>query len=160
MPELQDAVGGAFGDGPLVLAAHSQGSVLAYAVVRSLPPAAGPLRRRIALVTFGSPLQSLYAQAFPHYVDLAEVRDTRAALGGRWTNLFRFTDHVGRAVFTSDEEAAQRAPAAAGDVPLPDPDERGKGVNGHNDYWPHPTVRAAVGGYQTSDAGAPAGAQA
>lgn len=160
VPELQDAVGGAFGDGPVVLAAHSQGAVLAYAVARSLPPTAGTARGRIGLVTFGSPLQSLYAQAFPHYVDLNEVRETRAALGERWTNLFRFTDHVGRAVFTSDQQAAQSAPAAAGDVPLPDPDQAGEGVNGHNDYWPHPAVRAAVAVYEASATGAPGGARA
>jgi hypothetical protein len=89
------------------ITAHSQGSVLVYAALRGLPSdhrGAAP----IDLLTFGSPLSTLYAKAFPCYFDIAGFNEVREDLGqgadqakkGSWYNLFRATDAVGREVFT------------------------------------------------------------
>lgn len=147
VPELQEFLRTAPRHGRLMVAAHSQGSVLAYAAVRpfvagegadatcSLPP--------FALVTFGSPLRALYAALFPHYFEPGEFDTTRRAIAGGWTNLFRCTDHVGRAVFTDDAEAVE-AGAVGPDRPLADGDDLDGRVHGHNDYWGDPAVRQAV----------------
>lgn len=147
VPELQHILRAMPRRGPLVITAHSQGSILMYAAIRpfvtettdgprcTLPP--------FALVTFGSPLSTIYAAVFPHYVDSVEIERTRAAVAGTWTNYFRVTDHVGRAVFISDTAAIT---AWLNDSPAPDrPVIDGEaGVRGHNDYWQEPVIRQAV----------------
>ena len=154
VPELQDFL--ALTSTPsratreVVVLAHSQGSVLAYAALVPSRAAGDAVSEAVRLVTVGSPLRSLYGAAFPLYVREA---DLRAAIGGwdghprlAWTNVFRFTDHVGRAVFASDDAVAADAgrglaPEAGdeprprwADRPIPDP-IAGRGVMGHNDYW-------------------------
>ncbi len=149
VPELQEFLRRAPRNGDLVLAAHSQGSVLAYAAIRPYVTPSGAVDLPpLTLVTFGSPLRALYAAVFPHYFDPAEFEAVRNVMGGRWVNCFRFTDHVGRALFASD---AVVAATYGSDVPSPDrpigdalgPDAT---VNGHNDYWGEPVVRDAVVG--------------
>jgi hypothetical protein len=150
VPELQEFLRHGRRHDPLVITAHSQGSILAYAALRPLLVVEGgtgpdhplpPTR----LITFGSPLQSLYCRAFPHYFDLTEISEMREALGGRWINFFRFTDHVGRAVFSPDEQvaASHLSGGPAADRPLSDPARDGR-VRGHNLYWNEPAIRAAV----------------
>ena len=140
VPELQDLLDQPEHT-PVVLVGHSQGSVLTYAALRPLLTTADG-RDQVedwALVTVGCPLRALYARAFPRYFPLSEFDAARAALGGRWRNLFRFTDYVGRAVFVSDEDAA--APGAQdGDRWLPDPETRGTPVHAHSHYWEDPMV--------------------
>jgi hypothetical protein len=129
----------------VVLVGHSQGSVLTYAAIRPLLTTHEGRDdvENWALVTVGSPLRALYARAFPRYFPVSDFDATRATLGGRWRNLFRFTDYVGRAVFVSDEVAA--APSApGGDQWIPDPESRGTPVHAHNDYWEDPRVRCEV----------------
>lgn len=83
---------------PLVLAVHSQGSVLAFAALS--PMSAGQLER-VALVTYGSPISSIYAMFFPAYFGPAEVTALRAKLpeSAGWRNFFRRTDPIGGPVF-------------------------------------------------------------
>ena len=75
---------GAAGDGPQPR--------LGARVRRAAPPrqrrrstagtsASSPLPANVGLVTFGSPLRTLYARAFPHYVDPAELRPDPTAPG-------------------------------------------------------------------------------
>lgn len=139
----------------VVVLAHSQGSVLAYAAVLPSRTAGDGVLEKLRLVTVGSPLRSLYAAAFPWYVREADLRDAVHGSDGHpgigWTNVFRFTDHVGRAVFSPDETiAVDSGSRPAGedrlrhaDLPIPDP-IAGRGVMGHNDYWSDPYVSREV----------------
>ncbi len=147
VPELQEFLRCAPRTDGLVVAAHSQGTVLAYAAIRpfvtpegecALPP--------FALVTFGSPLRSLYAAVFPHYFDAEEFEAVRRAVGDRWVNHFRFTDHVGRALFATDAAVVERynRGLVTADRPVGDGGPPDGAVKGHNDYWTDPDVRAAV----------------
>lgn len=76
------------GDG-LVVSAHSQGSIVAAAALAGIPG------RGISLLTYGSPLGSLYMRFFP----VSFPPDVVAAVGERpWINLWRPTDPIGGAV--------------------------------------------------------------
>jgi hypothetical protein len=86
--------------GRLVISGHSQGSVLAAAAVWQLPTAT---RRRVALLTYGSPLERLYGRWFPAYFG------PRALLGlsrelDCWRNLWRHTDPIGGPMLIADEQ--------------------------------------------------------
>src|SRR5262249_50308742 len=115
VPELEAYV--LSGRADLVIAAHSQGAILSYAAVAALAGEEEPLPQ--AMVTFGAPIRTLYQLAFPAWFTADEAEQLQAELGGRWWNVFRFTDHVGRAVFSSDVEAAV---AAVGADPCANPD--------------------------------------
>jgi hypothetical protein len=143
VPEIQELL-----DQPeqtsIVVVGHSQGSVLSYAALR---PLLSTVRGRYrvedwAFVTVGCPLRALYARAFPRYFTTRDFEAARVALDGRWSNLFRFTDYVGRAVFVSDDDAASGA--ASGDRWLPDPETTGAPIAAHSHYWDDPMVVDAV----------------
>lgn len=75
------------GDTPLVVAAHSQGTVIAAsAVVGAGVP--------VALFTFGSPLGTLYRRFFPAHFG-SELFDTVRGSVSQWANLWRDSDPVG-----------------------------------------------------------------
>lgn len=86
--------------GDVVVAAHSQGSLIALSALLWLTATE---RARIGFVTFGSQLQIQFSRAFPHYVDLEVLRWTRKAYGGRWVGLFRDTDAIGGPVLSWDQ---------------------------------------------------------
>lgn len=81
----------------LVLAGHSQGSLLCLAAVLRLTD---DQRLRIGLVTHGSQLQYAYPRAFPGYVNFPVLIWTFSALQGRWRSLFRDTDAIGGPVLS------------------------------------------------------------
>jgi len=97
----------------LVLSAHSQGSILAFAALAPLP--ADDLGR-VALVTYGSPISTVYATFFPAYFGIEEVEALRTKLASPgpgllgWRNFYRKTDPIGGPVFA----------ATSGTVPEPD----------------------------------------
>jgi hypothetical protein len=144
VPELREFIVTRPNTAPLVIAAHSQGTVLTYAAL--LPVARADLPP-ISLVTFGSPLRSLYAKAFPSCFTADDVEALRSDTVCHWSNLFRCTDHVGRAVFSTDADAlrefGEAQGAAVADLPLRDP-ATGTVVLGHNAYWMIGPVRQAV----------------
>jgi hypothetical protein len=94
-PEAGDGDGGYAGDPAperadgdlLVLAGHSQGSLVSLVALLWLPPEA---RARVRWLTFGSQLRQQFPRAFPHYVTVPLLRD--AAAGHRWLSLYRDTD--------------------------------------------------------------------
>ena len=172
VPELQLWLTSAPRRDPVVVAAHSQGTVLAYAALLPLvaqadsSPDLARVLERTRLVTFGSPLRPLYAQAFPRYVDPDRFGDLVDGIGGGagagWLNVFRYTDHVGRAARLTDREVADRVASTSdlllpsercaaarsdGEIVIPEPGPLG--VSGHNDYWQAAAVRAAVASFES-----------
>lgn len=100
----------------VVICAHSQGSILAYAALSQLP---ANITRNVAFVTYGSPLRTLHSRYFPRYfipADFPELAGAFAELTrvASWTNFWRSTDYVGRRLFS------EGVPPVA-DVFLPDP---------------------------------------
>lgn len=152
--------------------AHSQGTMLVIAALAPGRAPGGTDRRSsdvVHLVTAGCPFRSLYARAFPAYVHDAVLAATAEALAPRddrppeWTNVFRFTDHVGRSVFV--DEAAWRPEhgpppgqhadhwwcdttlpngVIGVDCALSDPEGRQETIRGHNGYWTDGRVREVV----------------
>ncbi|MFJ7589099.1 hypothetical protein ACIQZO_17310 [Streptomyces sp. NPDC097617] len=125
--------------GRLVISGHSQGSVLAAAAVWQLPP---PARRRVALLTYGSPLGRLYGRWFPAYFGPGQL----AALHHEvdcWRNLWRATDPIGGPALPDAGQDVDRGPLAdpiaygrSARHPLPAP------ILGHCDYQADPAFAA------------------
>ena len=113
----------------VVLCGHSQGSLVSFATLATLPQAE---RDRIALLTFGSQLRVIFPRAFPEYVSFASIEWLYDRMGGAWINLYRVTDQLagpvlswGREIDTSAHTG--RPPAASWHFPDPysgaEPDE-------------------------------------
>ncbi|MGW5333290.1 hypothetical protein [Streptomyces bauhiniae] len=123
--------------GRLVLSGHSQGSVLVAAAAWQLPPA---VRQRVALLTYGSPLERLYGRWFPAHFGPAALAALHRDICC-WRNLHRRTDPIGGPI---------RLPAGHGTEvdhePLPDPRAYGRTpehplpapILGHSDYQEDP----------------------
>jgi hypothetical protein len=84
------------GDEPtttVVVAAHSQGSLIAIAALMWLTPEE---REHVGFVTFGSQLQLMFSRAFPDYVNYGVLKDLLDddSLDRRWVNLYRETDPI------------------------------------------------------------------
>ena len=79
-----------------MLSAHSQGSVLAAAMLMRPRHSAG----RVALLTYGAPLRRLYARFFPAYFGPAAFEDTLDTTDHRWVNLYALSDPIGAWVLT------------------------------------------------------------
>jgi hypothetical protein len=73
----------------VVVAAHSQGTLIALAALLWLRP---EVARRVRLLTFGSQLRQQYPRAFPHYVPVDLLRKVQQR--HRWLSLFRDTDPI------------------------------------------------------------------
>lgn len=147
------------GDRRVVLSAHSQGTVIAAALVLQLED---DERKRVRLVTYGSPLRRLYAGAFPVWFGPATL-DTVGRLlspgaritapghappaAWRWRNLYRRTDPIGGWV-VADQPPEQDAEV---DWQLLDPafdppagDTRPPAIRGHSGYLDDPAYAATV----------------
>jgi hypothetical protein len=138
--------------GRVVLATHSQGSVIAVAALlqrsgRPPLPSMGKAADDVALVTFGSPLGTLYGWAFPAYFNdkvltrlVNEDSDVKVA---GWVNCYYETDYIGRRVLSPKRNAV--------DNPLPDPitcwyvyGQPEPKPGRHSGYWSDPSVWAEV----------------
>lgn len=75
----------------VVVAAHSQGSLIAVAALMWLTDEE---RAHVGLLTFGSQLQVAFPRAFPDYVNAALLREMSDRLDHRWINLYRETDPI------------------------------------------------------------------
>ncbi|MEU9860061.1 hypothetical protein AB0D99_04240 [Streptomyces sp. NPDC047971] len=128
--------------GRLVISGHSQGSVLAAAAVWQLSPTT---RGRVALLTYGSPLERLYGRWFPAYFGPGPLRALHRTVHC-WSNLYRATDPIGgpvRVPAAGAKPAVDRAvlldPVVYGRThahPLPEP------ILGHSDYQADPVFAA------------------
>ncbi|MHA5054518.1 hypothetical protein [Streptomyces sp. SD15] len=123
--------------GRLVLSGHSQGSVLAAAAAWQLPT---QVRKRVALLTYGSPLERLYGRWFPAHFGPAALTSLHREVDC-WRNLFRLTDPIGGPVRLPGDCGPQvdheplKDPLAHGRTeqhPLPSP------ILGHSDYQADP----------------------
>ncbi|NUP81093.1 MAG: hypothetical protein HOV96_26465, partial [Nonomuraea sp.] len=128
----------------VVLSGHSQGSVLAAALVLQLRP---EVAGRVRLLTHGSPLRRLYAAFFPAYFGraaLAAVRDTVS-----WINLYRLSDPIGGPAFCRTDPFAPEAPGNTvdrfcWDPGRPGPDEPLPEARWHSGYWLEPPYDDAL----------------
>ncbi|MFC7815751.1 hypothetical protein ACFUTR_14040 [Streptomyces sp. NPDC057367] len=123
--------------GRLVISGHSQGSVLAASAAWQLEP---PARRRVALLTYGSPLERLYGRWFPAHFGPAALGSLHEEVDC-WRNLYRRTDPIG---------GPMRLPGDSGPSvdhpPLKDPLTYGRTglhplpapILGHSDYQADP----------------------
>ena len=107
--------------GTRMLVGHSQGSVLCAWAVQEIVDTPG--RRKVDLVTCGSPLQSLYAAFFPSYFDDAFFGRVRANTEA-WANFWRDTDPI----------ATELTSLAGSNYLIEDPDGDGA-LHIHGDYW-------------------------
>ncbi|MFJ9737084.1 hypothetical protein [Streptomyces sp. NPDC101166] len=124
--------------GRLVISGHSQGSVLAAAAAWQLQPAD---RRRVALLTYGSPIERLYGRWFPAHFGPAALTALHEEISC-WRNLYRLTDPIGGPVRLSGDDCGPQVdhppladPLAYGRTarhPLPAP------ILGHSDYQADP----------------------
>ncbi|MFQ6852445.1 hypothetical protein AAIB46_16300 [Streptomyces sp. 35M1] len=128
--------------GRLVISGHSQGSVLAASAVWQLPDAT---RRRVALLTYGSPLERLYGRWFPAYFGAGPLLGLHRSVHC-WRNLWRATDPIGGPVRIGADpdpgvdRGPLKDPLAYGRttrLPLPEP------ILGHSDYQADPAFADA-----------------
>ncbi|MDX3643018.1 hypothetical protein P1P70_27165 [Streptomyces sp. MB09-02B] len=127
--------------GRLVLSGHSQGSVLAAAAAWQLTPS---VRRRVALLTYGSPLERLYGRWFPAHFGPEPLAALHREVDC-WRNLYRRTDPIGGPVRLTSRHGPQvdaepftdpLAYGRTGAHPLPAP------ILGHSDYQADPAFVA------------------
>lgn len=123
--------------GRLVLSGHSQGSVLAAAAAWQLSP---EVRGRIALLTYGSPLERLYGRWFPAHFGPHALGSLHREIDC-WRNLYRLTDPIGGPVRVYGDRGPEvdappfKDPLVYGRTrahPLPAP------VLGHSEYQADP----------------------
>ncbi|MEW2431024.1 hypothetical protein AB0877_23680 [Micromonospora sp. NPDC047644] len=154
VPELADRISQlAERHAGVLLCGHSHGSALLALAVLRLPPR---VRRRVALLTYGSPLDRLYARLFPAYLNEGVLREVGERVEWRWLNLWRETDPVGGWVFAAHRPGDPPPDPAdpAGQVDrrlrdpahlLPAPGERSAPpLRGHHPGETDPEFRAAV----------------
>ncbi|WP_406424759.1 hypothetical protein OH809_37195 [Streptomyces sp. NBC_00873] len=148
VPDLASRMSGWTGRtrGRLVISGHSQGSVLAASAVWQLSAGA---RKRVALLTYGSPIERLYGRWFPAYFGPGPLHGLHRSVHC-WRNLWRATDPIGGQVRLDVgagpevDRGPLRDPLVYGrtpEHPLPEP------VLGHSDYQADPVFaeeRAAL----------------
>lgn len=134
---IREARSSVVGDAPIVLVAHSLGTVIA--VDSLINSGAWERSDRVLLVTMGSPLRRFFLNAFPGALFPSSVRGIAAAIVGRvrqlrWLNVYRPWDYIGTAL------GLNRA-AVGRDLTTR---QWGRVVTSHTDYWGDAEVLQAV----------------
>jgi hypothetical protein len=148
VPALRKHIAQQIEGGPVVVSAHSQGSILAVAALSELPDLS-----RVGLVTYGSHVGTLYRSAFGAYFDEERIGQLHARLGGldggRWQNLFRLTDPVGGQIFGGPADHCVPDPAIAAspdplDSPLEHDREPWADLAIHSHYLNEPSLKTCA----------------
>lgn len=118
----------------VIVAAHSQGTVIAMASLLAVPDAHVPAPPSVALITYGSPISHLYERLFPSFFSKEAITQLQTRFGGeercRWNNLWRDTDPIGGAVGLDQVDFD-----LSGDHEEPlEPDTEGIVGTGHSHY--------------------------
>jgi len=149
VPELLDRLRAltAADDTRVVLAAHSQGTVIAAATLLQDDESTA---HRVALLTFGSPLRRLYARIFPAYFGTGALPRLRQRQAPQWINLWALTDPIGSWVNDdrdrSMQDALENVDCRLLDVEslTPRADGTYPPICGHSGFWTRPEYRDAV----------------
>jgi pimeloyl-ACP methyl ester carboxylesterase len=149
VPELLDRLR-VLADQPdtrVVIAAHSQGTVIAAATLLQYDDDS---RARVALLTFGSPLRRLYARNFPAYFGTGALPRVAVRQRSRWINLWASSDPIGS--WVSDKTNHTMTDALVDvDFRVLDvealtvrPDGTYPPICGHSGFWVRPEFASAV----------------
>jgi len=125
----------------LVLCGHSQGSLLSFSALVTM--GGTPELGKVGLLTFGSQLQVMFSRAFPAYVNYPTISWLYAALGGRWRNLYRETDHLAGPVLSWNHRSVPSG--RGGRVKGPTLEEGRAGLAPPSDVAPCPGDRRQYG---------------
>jgi hypothetical protein len=116
-------------DGVIFLA-HSQGSIIVYDYLRDNGPHYTRLGEAFpALLTFGSPLGSIYQKYFHEYAASKSVPLGIASKLKCWINLYRVDDYIGGRIWAPPGLRV---------------DNHVMGMGGHTGYWAEPDVAEAL----------------
>lgn len=136
--------------GAVVLSSHSQGTVIAAATMLALDDES---RSKVFLLTYGCPLDRLYARFFPQYFGQSVLQRLREQVVRDvdantlyWHNLYRKTDYIGSFVFEPSAAGPGGGSLAVVDEELNDPLVFGRllgeptfePIRRHSDYWSDP----------------------
>jgi len=142
--------------GQVLLAAHSQGTMLAAAAL--VQADRRPLGQNVALATFGSPLIKLYGWAFPAYLRASLLAPLAPGGGGQvagWKNFVYPTDPIGGRVGIDSVDVSLPDPAGSYFVYGEPPPSAG----GHSGYWADQRVWTAIDGMAAGFTQEPRGSQ-
>ncbi len=115
--------------GGVVISAHSQGTVIAAALVWQLPR---DVLDKVRLITYGSPVARLYGRVYSAWFGPDQIVELQKRIGeGRWTNFYRSTDWIGGRVGTSADHEILCDPPLLGERPG---DAALEQPHGHFDY--------------------------
>ena len=128
VPDLAQRMRWHVGEGRhVVLAAHSQGSVIGTAAILQLRTRdefgdESPVLPHVGYLTFGCVLRRLYGRYFPAYFGPRTLGDLHTSLlrddgDQRWRNLWRYTDYLGGPILSGPPPLV----APAWDPSQPDP---------------------------------------
>jgi hypothetical protein len=113
----------------VVFVAHSQGTVIVYEHFNERTHEMQYFEpRNTAVVTFGSPLQHLYAHYFHGYTKLREKLDHRRKQMVSWDNLYRIDDPIGARIDSNGNWVTNTAMKPGG----------------HTNYWVEKSVAEAI----------------